>query len=121
MNDRRREAPRAAATVRDWITSRSPASRPALTEQILAALGRDAEAPEAQTAKVCLAAAARGLDALLSENRFGRDSALDLLTIDALTTYAFEHASQSDGSEEDLVALTKHGAGLFGQLTTQRV
>jgi hypothetical protein len=108
-------------TVRDWIARRTPGARPALVERVLAALAADADAPELRTAELCLAAAARSLDALLSESRFGRDSALDLLTIDALTTYAFEHASESGASEAQLEALAKRGAHLLGQLTIQRV
>jgi hypothetical protein len=108
-------------TVRAWLTSRTPRVRPALTDRVLAALGRDADAPESRTSELCLAAAARSLDAILSESRFDRDSALDLLTVDALTTYAFEHASESGVTEERLTQLARQGAQLLGQLTTQRV
>lgn len=108
-------------TVRDWIARRTPGARPALVERVLAALAADAGAPESRVAELCLAAAARSLDALLAESRFGRDSALDLLAIDALATYAFEHASESGASEEQLATLAKQGAHLLGHLTTQRV
>jgi hypothetical protein len=110
-----------ATTVRAWLTSRTARVRPALTERLLAALGRDADAPASRTPELCLAAAARSLDSLLSEGRFERDSALDLLTIDALTTYAFEHASESGASEQRLAELARQGAQLLGQLTAQRV
>lgn len=108
-------------TVRDWISSRSPKGRPALTDRVLAALGRDADAPESRTAELCLAAAARSLDELLAEGRFGRESALDLLTIDALATYAFEHGSEAAASDEELATLAKRGAHVLGQLATPRV
>jgi hypothetical protein len=108
-------------TVRAWLTSRTSHVRPALTDRVLAALGRDADAPESRTSELCLAAAARSLDAILSESRFGRDSALDLLTVDALATYAFEHGSESGATDERLAQLAKQGAQLLGQLTTQRV
>lgn len=107
-------------TVRDWIARRAPPPPPALTEQVLALLGADADASESRAGELCLAAATRSLDALLSENRFGRDSALELLAIDALTTYAFEHASLSMDREHELASLTERGTHMLGQLVTQR-
>jgi len=88
---------------------------------VFAVLGRDADADESRTADICLVAAARALDALLSENRFDRESALDLLAIDALTTYAYEYASQTRDSDKALQALAERGSQLLGQLVTQRV
>jgi hypothetical protein len=90
-------------------------------EQVLAALGADADADATRAGEICLAAAARGLDALLSEQRFARESALPLLTVDALTTYAFEHASQGPDSAKRLDALASRAMRMLGQLTTQRV
>jgi hypothetical protein len=112
---------RPPVTIRDWITNRTAQAPAALLEQILAALGPDADAKESRTAELCLASAARALDALLSENRFGRDTALELLAIDALTTLAFEYASQTAASQEDLAALATQSARTLGQLATQRV
>lgn len=107
-------------TVRDWIEQR-PAQPPAsLMQQVLSMLGTDADAEESRTAETCLAAAARALEALVEERRFTRDHAAELLAIDALTTYAFEHAS-SRGDARRLAALSETGARLFGQLMAQRV
>ena len=108
-------------TVREWIARRSPPPPATLTQHVFAVLGRDADADEARTADICLDAAARALDGLLSENRFERESALDLLAIDALTTYAYEHASEARDSERTLQALAERGSQLLGQLVTQRV
>ena len=112
---------RSPVTIRTWITSRTTQAPEELTQQILAALGSDADAPELRTPELCLASAARALDALLSENRFGRDNARELLAIDALTTLAFEYASQTTESQEDLAALAKQSVRTLGQLATQRV
>jgi hypothetical protein len=68
-----------------------------------------------------LTAASRALDSLLSAGRFARDSALELLVIDALTTYAYEHASLQPHSATALEALAQRGTRLLGQLMTQRV
>lgn len=108
-------------TVREWITRRAPQAPQTLIARILAALGPDADADVSGAAEVCLAAATRALDGLLSESRFSRESALDLLTVDALTTFAFEHASQSGGNVEELEALAARGTHLLGQLMSQRV
>lgn len=108
-------------TVRDWIQSRKPSTVRALTARIIIALGPDADTDASRTADVCLAAATRCLDALLSASRFERDSAIDLLTVDALTTYAFEHASESAQSADDVAALAQQGTRLLGQLAAQRV
>ena len=107
-------------TVRDWIRNRKPAPPTALNDHVLAALGNDANEPESRTAEVCLAAASRQLDGLLAEGRFERESALDLLTVDSLTTYAFEHAS-GRGDQQHLLALVEESAHRLGQLITQRV
>lgn len=108
-------------TVREWVAQRTPPPPSTLTRHVFAVLGRDADADEAKTADICLVAAARALDGLLSENRFDRESALDLLAIDALTTYAYEYASQTRDCDKALQALAERGSQLLGQLVTQRV
>jgi hypothetical protein len=107
-------------TVREWIEQR-PAQPPAsLTRQVLSMLGAEADAEESRTAEACLSAAARALDALVEEKRFARDHAAELLAIDALATYAFEHASLR-GDPRQLAAFSEQGARVFGQLMAQRV
>lgn len=105
-------------TVRDWIARRSPPAPGTLRQAVSAALGRDADADEVRTADVCLAAAARLLEQILADQRFGRESALDLLTADALTTYAYEYAAAT--ADADLAALARRGAATIAQLLTQR-
>jgi len=80
-------------TIREWLSTRTPPAPDALrqrVEQVLdGQLDHDADvAPE-----VCLRAAEGLLRDLLGRPSTGRDSALDLLTADALATYAFESAS----------------------------
>jgi hypothetical protein len=105
-------------TVRDWISLRSPAAPPKLTEQLLAALGREADADVARTGEVCLAAAARSLEALVAERRFGRDSAIDLLAVDALMTYAYEFATTSATTAAALDQLAAQGTTVIGRLAS---
>jgi hypothetical protein len=108
-------------TVREWLEGRTPAAPATLTRQIVALLGSDADVDESRTAEVCLEAATRALEGLLSDGRFARESAVELLAIDALTTYAYEHASQAPATNARLDALTERGRQLFGQLMEQRV
>jgi hypothetical protein len=85
-------------------------------QQMLRVLGSAANEPEERTTDVCMEAAARSLEDLVGGKRFRRHDALELLAIDALTTYAFEHASQSASSTETLEELANRGAGLFAQI-----
>lgn len=107
-------------TVRDWLRGRLPQAPAPLEARILAALGADADEGEARVGELCLAAATRELDTLLSERRFGRDSALALLVTDALMTYAFEHASSSGATREELQTLSQRGARMVGGLAKAR-
>ena len=67
----------------------------ALREQVLAMLGADADRPASLATEVCLSAAARSLRGIVAEQRFARENALALLAVDALTTFAYEHASEA--------------------------
>lgn len=107
-------------TVRDWIVSRSASVPADLTTRILALLGPDADAPDARTGELCIAAATRSLNGLLAEKHFERDSALPLLAIDALATFAFEHASESGAGPETLHTLAQQGARSMSQLAATR-
>lgn len=87
-----------------------------LRERMLAAIGADASEPEDRTAELCIAAAARMLKELVDERRYARDGAMDLLTADALMTYAFEHASRT-ASVDRLAELARHAESHIGQIT----
>jgi hypothetical protein len=106
-------------TVRDWVELRTPRPPAALVQRMFEFLGADVSSDAQETAELCLAAAERALSSLVETGRFGRDSALDLLAIDALTTYAFEHASKSPISEPELLRFTERGAQLLGRLMLQ--
>lgn len=85
-------------TIGAWLRARDPAPPEPLTARMLAALGSDALRDVGETGAVCLDAASRILDALMREERPGRESALDLLAADALVTCAFE--VMGEGGEE---------------------
>jgi len=82
-------------TVGDWLTRRTPPPPPALRARLHSALGDAMAADAIDVADTCLAAAERMMVDLLNGECTSRDSALDLLTADALVTYAFEAAGES--------------------------
>ncbi len=82
-------------TLRAWLRARLPAPPPRLTARIESVLGDRCDAPADGAADACLDAADALLGELLSRQSAGRESALDLLTVDALVTFAFEAAAQN--------------------------
>jgi hypothetical protein len=107
-------------TVREWVEQRTPRPPAALVRRMFDFLGDDVSGDATRTAELCLRAAERALARLVRAGRFGRDSALDLLAIDALTAYAFEHASASAASERELLRFTERGARMLGRLAVPR-
>jgi hypothetical protein len=87
-------------TVREWLAHRTPVPPPALRARLDEALG-ESDAAADDVAEACLRTAERLIETLLRGECTSRESALDLLTADALVTYAFEAAGASPG---DLVS-----------------
>ncbi|HTI62219.1 MAG TPA: hypothetical protein VL524_01835 [Gemmatimonadaceae bacterium] len=84
-------------SVGDWLRDRAPAP-PQLTARITSAVGDELDATADDATAVFLDGAERLLQVLVARPSAGRESALDLLTVDALVTYAFEAASESPES-----------------------
>ena len=78
-------------SVSTWLDSRAPAPPPELAAT-LRAMTADVATRE-PTAEVLLAAAHAAMTTLLHDGCLTRQSALDLLAVDALVTYAFEAAA----------------------------
>lgn len=97
-------APDATLTVAEWVDSLTPAPPPALLARLRELLAPHAGRPYGEAPDACLAAGEAQLAALLAEGATDRNSALDLLTIDALVTYAFQAAADRP---EELEALTR--------------
>ena len=91
-------------TVGDWLDARSPRPPVALQERIRAVLGASLGSDATECAALCVAAGERLVAKLLQNNSTSRDSALDLLTADALVTYAFEAASEQPTGIDALAA-----------------
>ena len=84
-------------TVGDWLNTRQPQPPAALLARLEAVLGVALDEPEDRATEEFLAAGERLVSSLLRGDRTSRDSALDLLTADALVTYAFEAAGAHPG------------------------
>ena len=90
-------------TVADWLDRREPPSPEPLLSRIHEALGDGVEAPAHEAAGRTVAAAERLLARLLREDCATRAAAVELLTADALVTYAFEAAAEhQSGSMDDM-------------------
>jgi hypothetical protein len=99
-------------TVRAWLRERTPRPPERLTERIDTALGDRGDADRIHAEVACLDAADLLLREILIRESTGRESALDLLTVDALVTYAFEAASERPDS------LESHAAHAIVQLSS---
>lgn len=77
-------------TVGEWLRARTPQPPPDLAARLDAVLGAALAEPAERAPEVLLAAGERLVAELLLSRSTSRESALDLLTADALITYAFE-------------------------------
>ena len=102
-------------TVSRWLDTRTPPPPSLLTERLRNALGDDASRTAAEASDICLAAAEAIVCRLLDgvTVREARDWALDLLTADALVTYAFEAASERP---EELAERAAHAMSRISKL-----
>ena len=82
-------------TVGEWLRQRSPRPPAVLAARIDDVLGALLNEPSEQVSEVLLRAGEQLVSELRIANCTSRDSALDLLTADALVTYAFEGAGSS--------------------------
>ena len=81
------------ATVGDWLSGLTPVPPPALAERLHSSLHVHRTRPFTEVPDACLDAGEAMLTQMLASGSTSRASALDLLAVDALITYAFEQAS----------------------------
>jgi hypothetical protein len=87
-------------TVAEWLRSRTSQPPQALAARLDAVLGDSLLLSSDMIPEVFLAKGERLVADLLQTHSTSRISALDLLTADALVTYAFEAASESPSAIE---------------------
>ena len=81
-------------TVGEWLHARTPRPPAALTARLEAVLAESLGEASERVPELFLVAGERVVAELLRHDNTSRDSALDLLTADALLTYAFEAAGR---------------------------
>ena len=82
-------------TIGEWLQSREPRPPAELMASLEAALGPAMNEDSSNAAAAFLSAAERLLRQLVASGETGRPVAGDLLTIDALTTYSVESATET--------------------------
>jgi hypothetical protein len=90
-----------SGTLRSWLAAVTPPPPPSLATRLATVLEPFADRPAREVPECCLEAGEGLLDAILASGSTSRDTALDLLTVDALITYAFQEAA---GTPERLEA-----------------
>ncbi|HYW31337.1 MAG TPA: hypothetical protein VE869_07505 [Gemmatimonas sp.] len=91
-------------TVGSWFASLDPRPPAALATRIEGLLSPFASEPGDRVPDVCLEVGERLLNELLVSGCTSRGTAVDLLAVDALVSYAFEAAAQSPGTLEQRAA-----------------
>lgn len=91
-------------TVAGWLDRREPAPPEPLLARVHEALGAGVDAPAHEAAQLTVEAAERLLARLLAADCATRASAVELLTADALVTYAFEAAAEHPDTDIDGIA-----------------
>jgi hypothetical protein len=81
-------------TLEEWLLARDPAPPGALADRLRDVVARAASPGAEGVPEACLAAAEGLLVEMLRKGCTARESALDLLAVDALVTYAFEAAGE---------------------------
>ena len=79
-----------ATTVGEWLLALQPSPPRALALRLSELLAPYLQLPGDEAPEACLEAGERLLDTLLTSGSTSRGSALDLLAVDALVTYAFQ-------------------------------
>lgn len=88
----------APSTVGDWLAVLDPPPPAALATRLRELLAHAMTRPAVDVPAICLAAGEEVLKTLLESGATARGSALDLLAVDALVTYAFQ--ASADFPEE---------------------
>jgi hypothetical protein len=92
------------ASVGEWMARMVPAPPAALHKRLCDLVADSASRPVNEVPEACLEAGERLLDALLTSGSTSRATALDLLAVDALITYAFQAAADDPGQLEQRAA-----------------
>ena len=104
-----------------WLARRHPPAPDALRRRVEAALGDALTRDVREAPALLLGAGERLIAALLAGDSTARASALDLLTADALVTYAFEAASTDPATLPAAARLAMSRIGALAVVEPARV
>lgn len=93
-----------AATVGEWLSGLQPPPPRALADHLALLLKSDLHRPVSDVPEVCLQKGEQMLSELMQSGSTERDTALTLLAVDALVTYAFDAASGDPAHIEERAA-----------------
>ncbi|WP_396216302.1 hypothetical protein [Gemmatimonas sp.] len=93
-----------ATTVGEWMARMDPAPPSALHRRLCELVSASASRPVSDVPEACLEAGEQLLDALLASGSTTRATALDLLAVDSLITYAFQAAADDPARLEERAA-----------------
>jgi hypothetical protein len=93
-----------ATTVGEWIAGLEPAPPAALHARLRELLAPAASRAVSEVPEACLEAGEQLLDSLLASGSTSRATALDLLAVDSLVTYAFQVAADAPARMEERAA-----------------
>lgn len=94
-----------ARTVSDWFAELDPAPPAVLRAELKSLLAEGGNRPVSDVPEVCLAAGERLLNELIHSGSTNRPTALKLLAVDALVTYAFEAGADEPRRLEQRAAM----------------
>ena len=98
-------------TIGEWLDSRAPVPPELLAARVREVIGPALARGSSEALGRCLDAADSLLVSLCSDPEAGRERALDLLTADALVTYAFEAAADHPFDLSDIAAVAMRRVG----------
>jgi hypothetical protein len=88
-------------TIHGWLSTHEAGSPEPLRQSVRDALGDDVECAVGEAPQRFIEASERVLRKVLRSDAASRETAFELLTADALLTYAFQVATEAGGSLED--------------------
>ena len=99
-------------SILSWLDSRTPAAPDPLRARVRVALGTRVD--DADEFSACFNAAATLLEQTLGADATSRETAFDLLAVDALITYAFEAAADNVTALDERAARAMRDLGALG-------
>jgi hypothetical protein len=103
-------------TIGDWLAARAPAPPPELLARLSDCLGPAIGRPVGELSECAVETAEALLTGMLARGDTSRATALDLLVVDSLVTYAFEAAARDPETIGARARATMHRLSALGRI-----